>query len=115
MPSELLSDRYYETLVHAKRYEHELPHLARSTRHANENESIANLSIIINDDESFVKSLNGTPQNIVLRTIQECNSLHAAGIPHEVAIDALDSAFSRQQFDSESDRLVMVLVENGAK
>jgi hypothetical protein len=87
---------------HAKRYGHELSHLIKLIWNANENDRIATLAPISHEDESFVKSLNRTPQDIDFRTIHECISLRAADRPHEVAIDAWDGAFSRQQLESES-------------
>jgi amino acid adenylation domain-containing protein len=101
------------TAFHAKRYGHELSHLVQAIWHADENESISNLATVTHEDETFIKSLNSTPQDIDLRTIHECVSLHAADRPHEVAIDAWDGALSRQQLESESNRLVKILVENG--
>jgi amino acid adenylation domain-containing protein len=100
---------------HAERYGQELSHLAKLIWHANENDSITNLAGISHKDETFVKSVNSTPQDIDFRTIHECISQRAADSPHKVAIDAWDGAFSRQQLESESDRLAMVLVDNGVK
>jgi amino acid adenylation domain-containing protein len=98
---------------HAKRYLQELSQLVQSIWHADTNDSITNLATISHEDESFVKSLNDTPQDIDFRTIHECISQRAADSPHEVAIDAWDGAFSRQQLESESDRLAIALVGSG--
>jgi amino acid adenylation domain-containing protein len=91
----------------------ELSQLVQSIWHADANESIANLATISHEDESFVKSLNSTPQDIDFRTLHECISRRAADSPHEVAIDAWDGAFSRQRLESESDRLAIALVDSG--
>ena len=98
---------------HAKRYGHELSRLVRSIWHAKDAESIANFATITHEDETLIKSLNSTPQDIDFRTIHECISLRAAEKPEEVAIDAWDGAFARQQLESESNRLAVALVDNG--
>jgi hypothetical protein len=98
---------------HAKRYLQELSQLVQTIWHADANDTITNLATISHEDESFVKSLNSTPQDIDFRTLHECVSRRAADSPHEVAIDAWDGAFSRQQLESESDRLAIALVDSG--